>query len=80
MSEYHVGCGSFGIYAGTLNSKNRSLWKNKSDVTDEAVIAVAQYLIDHDEMLLFDYHGNRYKLCCVRIDPDKYYQYKEVTQ
>lgn len=68
MSEYHVGCGAFGIYAGILNSKNKSLWKNKSDVTDEAVIAVAQYLIEHDEMLLFDYQGNRYKLCCERMD------------
>ena len=30
MSEYHVGCGSFGIYAGTLNSRNKNIWKNKS--------------------------------------------------
>ena len=68
MSEYHVGCGAFGIYAGILNSKNKSLWKNKSDVTDEAIIAVAQYLIEHDEYLSFDYQGNRYKLCCERIN------------
>ena len=29
MSEYHVGCGAFGIYAGTLEPKNKSLWHNK---------------------------------------------------
>lgn len=29
MAEYHVGCGAFAIYAGTLNSKNKSLWQNK---------------------------------------------------
>jgi hypothetical protein len=37
MSEYHVGCGAFGIYAGTLEPKNKSLWHNKSDVTEEAI-------------------------------------------
>ena len=29
MAEYHVGCGAFGIYAGTLEPRNKSLWKNK---------------------------------------------------
>ena len=33
MAEYHVGCGLFGIYAGTL--KNPQEWRNKSEVTDE---------------------------------------------
>ena len=45
MAEYHVGCGAFGIYAGTLNSRNKELWKNKSDVTDEAIGAVRDYMI-----------------------------------
>lgn len=27
MAEYHVGCGCFGIYAGTLNPRNKELWK-----------------------------------------------------
>ena len=40
MAEYHVGCGLAGIYAGTL--KNNNEWKNKSDVTDEALCAVDQ--------------------------------------
>lgn len=44
MAEYHVGCGVFGIYAGML-SKNKQLWKNKSDVTDEAISAVRDYML-----------------------------------
>ena len=45
MAEYHVGCGAFAIYAGTLNSKNKSLWNNKSECTDEAINAVRDYMI-----------------------------------
>lgn len=45
MPEYHVGCGAFGIYAGTLEPRNKSLWKNKSEVTDEAIGAVRDYMI-----------------------------------
>ena len=45
MAEYHVGCGAFGIYAGTLNGRNKSIWQNKSDVTDEAIGAVTDYLV-----------------------------------
>lgn len=62
MAEYHVGCGAFGIYAGTLNSKNKALWQNKSEVTNEAVSAVAQYLLQEDKSLLFNYQGSRYRL------------------
>ncbi len=32
MAEYHVGCGAFAIYAGTLNSRNKNLWQNKTGV------------------------------------------------
>lgn len=45
MAEYHIGCGCFGIYAGTLNSKNKSLWQNKSECTDEALCAVRDYMV-----------------------------------
>lgn len=45
MAEYHVGCGAFGIYAGTLEPRNKTLWRNKSDVTHEALCAVAQHLL-----------------------------------
>ena len=45
MAEYHVGCGAFGIYAGTLEPKNKTLWRNKSEVTDEAIKAVRDYMV-----------------------------------
>ena len=45
MAEYHVGCGAFGIYAGTLEPSNKNLWKNKSEVTDEAIEAVRDYMV-----------------------------------
>lgn len=70
MAEYHVGCGAFGIYAGTLNSKNKSLWQNKSEVTNEAISAVAQYLLQEDKSLLFNYQGCRYRLS-VTSEPSK---------
>lgn len=44
MAEYHIGCGAFGIYAGTLNSKNKNLWQNKTECTDEAICAVRDYM------------------------------------
>lgn len=43
--EYHVGCGLAGIYAGTL--KNDKEWRNKNEVTDEAVLAVANYMYSY---------------------------------
>lgn len=46
MAEYHIGCGVFGIYAGTLNSKNKNLWQNKTECTDEAICAVRDYMIN----------------------------------
>lgn len=67
MAEYHVGCGAFAIYAGTLNSRNRALWQNKSEVTDEAVSAVAQYLLQEDKAMLFRYQGKKYKLCVEEV-------------
>lgn len=49
MDEYHVGCGAFGIYAGTLN-KRKDRWQNKSEVTEEATHAVVQHV--KQEMML----------------------------
>ena len=43
MAQYHVGCGIAGIYAGTLK-KSGDEWLNKSDVTNEAINSVAQYM------------------------------------
>lgn len=47
MAEYHVGCGISCIFAGTLNKPDKTglrIWKDRSDVTDEAISAVAQYM------------------------------------
>ena len=43
MAEYHVGCGLAGIYAGTI--KKPCEWKNKSEVTWEALRSVAAYML-----------------------------------
>ena len=43
MAEYHVTCGLAGIYAGTLK-KSGIEWLNKSDVTNEAIGAVVEYM------------------------------------
>lgn len=44
MSEYHVGCGIAGIYAGVLKGKEE--WKDKTECTNEAIVAVRDYMID----------------------------------
>lgn len=64
--EYHVGCGITGIYAGVLNKKG-DMWLHKSDVTEEAFHALAQYCVDHNEALEFDYNGKRYRLGVIEI-------------
>lgn len=60
MAEYHVGCGAFGIYAGTLNPKNKEMWRNKSDVTHEALCAVAQHLLFGGKEFRFQYKNTWY--------------------
>ena len=52
MAEYHVGAGLFGIYAGTLNPKGDT-WRNKSEVTREALSAAAQYLHENEKEFRF---------------------------
>ena len=44
VAEYHVGAGAFGIYAGTL-TKSGKLWREKTECTDEALVAVRDYLL-----------------------------------
>ena len=65
--EYHVGNGLCGIYAGRLNKKG-NMWLSKSDVTDEAIKAVAQYLVENDSILKFDYWGKHYILKAEKKD------------
>ena len=58
MATYHVGCGVFGIYAGTLNKKG-DLWQNKTEVTDEAICAVRDWL--YNEFINAEKHGGGYE-------------------
>ncbi len=67
MAEYHVGCGAFGIYAGMLKP-NGTEWRTKSDVTDEAISAAAQYLLQHDESMTFAYKDKRYKIAVTEVE------------
>lgn len=67
MANYHVGCGITGIFAGTINKTN-TMWVNKSDVTDEAISAVAQFLLEHEEAMEFNYQGKRYRLAVTQAE------------
>lgn len=53
MAEYHVGCGLFGnIYAGTMMPPRKDglqMWRNKSNVTNEAIEAVMGHFITEME-------------------------------
>jgi hypothetical protein len=60
MAEYHVGCGLAGIYAGTLMLKDKTQWRNKSEVTHEALCAVAQHLLFNGTEFRFQHKGERY--------------------
>ena len=66
MAEYHIGCGITTIWAGTLNKKG-DMWLHKSNVTDEAFNAVAQYCLEHNEAMDFDFRGKRYRLAVTEI-------------
>lgn len=61
MAEYHVGCGLAGIYAGTLKS-NGEEWRTKSEVTHEALCAVAQHLLFQGQEFRFKHKGEWYTL------------------
>lgn len=62
MVEYHVGCGLAGIYAGTLNPKGDT-WRNKSNVTSEALCAAAQYLLSNNKEFHFTLNDGEYVMC-----------------
>ena len=69
MTEYHVGCGIAGIYAGTLKS-NGYEWCNKSDVTKEALNAVAGYLLTSHKEFRFRFakYGKEYVMRIVEVE------------
>lgn len=67
MSNFKVGCSPLTseIFAGTV-SKN-GLWGKKHNVTQTAVGAVAQHLLQKDEELRFNYQGKKYALRVVEL-------------
>lgn len=69
MAEYHVSCSvlASGIYGGTLNKKGDK-WKYKTDVTKEALDAVAFYLLMNKKELRFTDQDKRYALRIVEIE------------
>lgn len=72
MAEYHVGAGLFGIYAGTVN-KYGDQWRNKSEVTKEALCAAAQYLMENEKEFRFQRKSDEqwYRLKVVADKPPK---------
>jgi hemin uptake protein HemP len=69
MSKIRIGCSPITgtIYAGSVSKTG--LWgNNKVDVTDEAVKAVAQSLLQTEEMLRFSHDGKQYELKVVPIN------------
>ena len=49
MADYHISAGLFGIYAGTLMPQKDGkpqARREKSDVTDEAICAVRDYMVN----------------------------------
>lgn len=71
MSEFKVGCSPLTseIYAGSV-SKN-GLWGKKHNVTDTALSAVAQYLLQKDEQMVFTYRDKEYSLKVVEYNPEE---------
>jgi len=67
MENYKLGCSPLTseIYAGSVSEKG--IWGKKHNVTDTAVSAVAQHLLQKDEELKFEYKGKKYALKVVEI-------------
>jgi hypothetical protein len=68
MSEFKIGCSPLTskIYAGNV-LKNGMWGAKKHNVTDTAVVAVAQHLLQKDEEMQFDYRGKKYALRVVEL-------------
>jgi len=69
MAEYHVHAGLFGIYAGTVNPKGDT-WRNKSEVTREALSAAAQYLLENEKEYRFQRNSDEkwYVLKVIKLE------------
>jgi len=68
MADFKVGCSPLTseIYVGTVTKSG--LWGRKHNVTDSAVISVAQHLLYRDEQMQFEYRGKKYALKVVEIN------------
>ena len=68
MKEFKVGCSPItsDIYAGFVNDKGMWVGK-KHDVTDTAVGAVAQHLLQLNEVMEFGYKDKKYILQVVEL-------------
>ena len=71
MPDYHVGCGLAGIYAGTLK-KSGVEWLHKSDVTTEALSAVAQRLLFDGKEFRFKHKDKWYAMRVEEMDEDEF--------
>ena len=65
-----VGCSPLTstIFAGKLLKDGRTWSASRQDVTDTAVGAVAQHLIQLDEKMQFTYKGEKYELKVVKYE------------
>lgn len=63
MSDFKVGCSPLTsrLFAGKV-LKNGALGQTNHDVTDTAVGAVAQHLLQLNEKMQFNYKGELYEL------------------
>ena len=68
MSDFKVGCSPLTsrLFAGKV-LKNGMWGQTKHDVTDSAVGAVAQHLLQLDEKMQFTYMGEQYELKVEKI-------------
>lgn len=60
MKEIHVGCGMAGIYAGTVKPNKPDEWKDKSCVTEEALLASALYLLGNAKAFALEIGEKKY--------------------
>jgi len=72
MESFKVGCSPITskIYAGNV-LKNGTWGKVKHDVTDTAVSAVAQHLMQLDQTFQFDFRGSTYQMKVVKVTSKK---------
>jgi hypothetical protein len=68
MSEFKIGCSPItsGIFAGIVLKSG--MWAaKKHNVTETAVGAVAQHLMQKDEEMQFNFEGKKYALRVVEL-------------